>query len=86
MNAVNESRAEARRRVLAEIPISLETAIALFPAVSPGPLTKRHLLRWILQGKKQVRLDAARIGGEWHTSRQAVDRFLAAVRQAPRRH
>lgn len=38
------------------------------------------LCRWILRGKNGVRLDAIRMnGGGWHTSKEALIRFAAAL-------
>jgi hypothetical protein len=42
------------------------------------------VLRWILKGAKapdgsRVRLEAVRLGGRWFTSREAIQRFAAAL-------
>src|SRR5262249_29810591 len=48
------------------------------------PVHVSTILRWILSGVRgpdggKVRLDGARIGGRWTTSREALERFLAAL-------
>jgi hypothetical protein len=62
-------------RVRAEGLISLEAAAALFPTRRGRPVTKLTVLRWILHGKRKVRLEAVRDRGEWRTSLAAVLRF-----------
>jgi hypothetical protein len=65
----------------AETLISLHTAAALLPAGRRGRAVHLScLLRWILHGAKgpdggRVRLEGARIGGRWVTSKEAVQRF-----------
>jgi hypothetical protein len=64
-----------------ESPISLAQAAKLVPPGRNGK--KTHLstiLRWILHGAKApngelVRLDGARLGGRWLTSKEALQRF-----------
>lgn len=74
-------RKDAAARVRAEGPITLAQAAALVPADTPtGHVAVATILRWIISGnKKQGRLDSAKIKGEWHTSREALGRFAAAV-------
>lgn len=38
--------------------------------------------RWCMRGVRGVRLEAVRIGGAWHTTTQAVERFIAAQQPA----
>lgn len=40
------------------------------------------LVRWRIRGVRGVRLEAIRIGGRWHTSREALARFAVAVTAA----
>ena len=75
-------------------PITVETlikegAITLAEAAKLLPVTrgkKKHitsLVRWILQGKHGIRLEASRGPDKgWFTSRQAVARFCARVTAA----
>jgi hypothetical protein len=65
--------------------ITLAEAAALVPP-SRGARTTNiaTILRFILKGSKdpsgvRVRLEAARIGGKWVTSRQALQRFAEAL-------
>ncbi len=73
------------------IDISTETCISLTEACRSLPTGRRgrpvHLsciLRWITNGStapggRRVRLEAARIGGRWITSREALARFAEAL-------
>ncbi len=69
----------------AEKPIPLAAAATLIPPARNGK--KTHLstiLRWILRGAKApdgtlVKLEAARLGGRWLTSREALQRFSAKL-------
>jgi hypothetical protein len=68
-----------------ETPLPLAAAAKLVPPGRNGKRTHLStLLRWILQGAKSpsgeiVRLDAARLGSRWVTSREALQRFAAAL-------
>lgn len=63
-------------RVRAEGPVPLDQACLMFPAANAkghaGPAT---LMRWIISGKRGVKLEAARVKGHWHTSYEACRRF-----------
>src|SRR5215471_11513255 len=64
-----------------ETPIPLKAACALVPPARSGKRCHLStLLRWILKGAKGpggecVRLEAARLGNRWFTSREALQRF-----------
>ena len=64
--------------------ISLSEAAGIIPAFRPGKHTHPSVLtRWILAGVKtrdgrSVHLRAARCGGRWITSREAIQEFLDA--------
>jgi Protein of unknown function (DUF1580) len=75
------SRSAGSARVKAEGPVRLDEVWKLFPLASSstGYASVTTLLRWVIGGKCGVRLDAARVNGEWHTSVQACQRFWAAV-------
>jgi hypothetical protein len=68
-----------------ETPLPLATAAKLVPPGRNGRRTHLStLLRWILRGAKSpsgvvVRLEAARLGSRWLTSREALQRFSAAL-------
>jgi hypothetical protein len=70
-----------------EATLSLSQAAKLLPPGRRGrPVTLPCLLRWILDGVKTpngvVRLEAARLGGRWLTSVEALERF--ADKQTPK--
>jgi hypothetical protein len=68
-----------------ESSLSLAQAARLLPPGRGGrPVTLSCLLRWVLQGVRSpsgdvVRLEAARLGGRWITSREALQRFAEAL-------
>jgi hypothetical protein len=72
----------------AEQPIPLAAACALVPPGRNGKRTHLStLLRWILSGARgpggeRIRLEAARLGGRWVTSREALQRFAEALTPA----
>jgi hypothetical protein len=65
--------------------ITLAAACRLVPPARNGRKTHiSTLVRWIAQGVKApdgtlVRLEAARLGGRWVTSRTALQRFAEAL-------
>jgi hypothetical protein len=66
--------------LLDETLISLAQAARLFPPTRQDKAVHvSTILRWILRGVRGVRLEAARAGGRWITSREAVARFVAAL-------
>src|SRR5262249_17458663 len=72
-----------------ERPLTLEAAARLFPAAPRG--RRCHLstvLRWILTGSRapdgsRVKLEGARVGGRWFTTREAIKRFSVALTPQP---
>ena len=68
-----------------ETPLPLAAAAKLVPPGRNGKRTHLStLLRWILKGAKSpsgeiVRLEAARLGSRWVTSREALQRFAEAL-------
>jgi hypothetical protein len=65
--------------------LSLSQAARRLPPGRNGrPVTLSCLLRWVLDGVpgpdgQRVRLEAARLGGRWLTSVEALARFAAAL-------
>ncbi len=59
----------------AETLLSLAEAAALIPG-NPAPST---VARWAIHGVRGVRLESFVVGGKRRTSREAIDRFLAAL-------
>lgn len=74
-------RAAGRERVRQEGPMPLDEAAVLFGAKS---LSISTVIRWIVAGKGGVRLEATRVRGQYQTSRQAIERFVAGCNQAGR--
>jgi hypothetical protein len=68
-----------------EKPIPLAAACRLIPPGRNGRQTHiSTLLRWILSGVRgpggtRVRLEAARLGSRWVTSREAIQRFSESL-------
>jgi hypothetical protein len=63
-------------RVRAEGTVRLDQISHLVRAdTRSGHVSVSTLLRWIVKGKRGVKLEAARIKGEWHTSLAALQRF-----------
>ena len=48
----------------------------------PGRPHKSTILRWGKRGIRSVRLNLVRVGGRWHVSRRALERFIAEVTEA----
>jgi hypothetical protein len=71
-----------------ETPLSLTAAARLLPAGRSGrPVSLSCIFRWISDGVlapdgQRVRLEAARAGGRWITSVEAIQRFME--KQTPR--
>jgi hypothetical protein len=60
--------------------LSISQAARLLPPGREGkPVHPSTVLRWILAGSGGVRLEARRMGSRWVTSREALDRFSAAL-------
>jgi hypothetical protein len=66
------------------IDISSETLLSLSDAAKtlPGRPSICSLHRWRLRGVRNVKLETCLIGGRRYTSREAVERFSAAVTAA----
>ena len=45
----------------------------------PGRPHFSKLIRWGQRGVGGVRLDLVKVGGRWHVSKQALERFIATV-------
>jgi hypothetical protein len=72
----------------AETRIRLAAAARSVPPIRAGrAVHPSTVLRWILRGSRlpdgsRLRLEAVRTPGGWFTSREAIDRFLAALTEA----
>jgi hypothetical protein len=62
--------------------VRLNEASEWFPKRNGKPLGSSALRRRIHTGKRGVRLQAVRDGGEWFTCREWVEEFMAAVTAA----
>lgn len=79
MNAPTIARPAAR--IKSENPIDLPTAASVFPRGEMfRSVSIRAVFRWIIGGKKGVKLEAVRIGGKWYTSVEAISRFCERVK------
>lgn len=57
------------------IDLAVETLLTLEQAGERLLVSKATLYRWITVGMKGVKLEAARVGGRWRTSEEALQRF-----------
>jgi excisionase family DNA binding protein len=57
------------------IDLAKEKLLTLESAAERLLVTKSAIYRWITSGSDGVRLDAAKIGGVWRTSEEAIQRF-----------
>ena len=62
--------------------VTLNDASEWFPKRNGRTLGTKAIRRRIHQGKRGVRLQAVRDGGEWFTCRQWVEEFMVAVTAA----
>jgi hypothetical protein len=78
----------AAARIQADGPITVTRAARLVPASNRhGYASASTLVRWIIYGKRGVRLDGSRLTGKtWWTSAKALERFWAdlSAREAGR--
>jgi excisionase family DNA binding protein len=67
------------------IDLATETLLTLETAAERLQVSKATLHRWITYGTKGVRLEAAKVGGRWRTSEEAIQRFSDCLtpRRAP---
>jgi ribosomal protein L10 len=68
-------------RIIAEGAITIAQAAQKVPSsTSRGHASAAALLRWILHGKRGVRLEGTLMNGKtWWTSEKALSRFFAAL-------
>lgn len=67
-------------RLHSEQLIRISQAAKLVPSPRGTPTNPSTLVRWILRGKRGVRLDGVLLSGDcWWTSRQALERFSAEL-------
>ena len=67
-------------KLRAEGIVALDQACLLFPADNTkGHVAPGTMVRWIISGRRRVRLEATRIKGQWYTSLAALTRFRAAT-------
>jgi excisionase family DNA binding protein len=57
------------------IDLAAETLLTIEKAAERLLVSTATLQRWITQGTKGVRLEAAKVGGCWRTSEEAIQRF-----------
>ena len=66
--------------------LPLSEAAKLIPSAKGKHLHPASVWRWVRKGVvapdgRRVKLDSAKVGGRWYTSREAVQRFLEALTQ-----
>jgi hypothetical protein len=66
--------------------ISPKDACRMIPGRSGHGISRATLWRWMLPGRRGVKLDSCLVGGVRYTSRQAVARFVAELNAAPETH
>jgi len=57
------------------IDLATETLLTIEKAAHRLLVSKATLQRWITKGSNGVRLEAAKVGGRWRTSEEAIQRF-----------
>ena len=67
------------QNVLSEDPISLKQAAQELEAVLGKRMSRATIHRWVQRGTRGHKLDAARVGNEYYTSRPALNRFIVGM-------
>jgi len=81
MNEVSEALA---MQLMNEGLISLAKAAAELPLVRGKRVSKSSVFRWIIRGKRSVKLEAIKLNGtNFWTTRQALARFAARLSSLP---
>jgi hypothetical protein len=62
--------------ILAESVIFLTDVVEYLPRSGDSPVHASTVMRWVRRGCRGVKLEAARLGGRWVTSREALTRFV----------
>lgn len=62
-----------------EQPLSLGAATAFVPRRRGRRVSAATIWRWIVTGKKGIKLEAMRSPSGWWTTRQAIERFYLAL-------
>jgi hypothetical protein len=76
---MNGTTEETVRRVLSESVLTIPQArIDILNATGIKPDTAT-ICRWILRGRKGVKLEAVKVGNQWITSIESLNRFLIAT-------
>ena len=57
-------------------------AVSKAPALIPGRPGRATVWRWVLTGVRGQRLETLLVGGRRYTSREAIERFIAATTAA----
>lgn len=61
--------------------ISLADARSLLPQKQGKPVSMATLRRWVTRGVRGVYLGAFRVGGDWYTTPEDVQRFIQETTQ-----
>jgi hypothetical protein len=62
---------------------SIKHFCKLFPGRNGRGISRATAMRWMLNGVGGVRLESTKIGGARYTSREAIERFVAALNHRP---
>jgi hypothetical protein len=74
---MQKDASEKVQRVLSEDVLTLRQAALEIQAATGLKPDKSSLTRWILRGIGGSKLEAVRIGRQWVTSSQAINRFIS---------
>lgn len=72
----HEQATEIIQQVLTEELITLPEATAELQKITGKRLSRATIHRWVQRGVRGRKLEAARIGNEFYTSRESIHRFF----------
>ncbi len=75
----NHATEEVVRKVLSESILTTSQALFELQSISGKRPDKATLHRWIFRGIGGIRLEAVRVGMNWVTSVEALNRFIVAT-------
>lgn len=71
--------AETVSRILSESVLTFSQARVELQNISGARPDKATLSRWVLRGIKGIKLEAVKVGPNWVTSMEALNRFIVAT-------
>lgn len=75
----HEQAREVVQNVLSEELITLPEATAELQKILGKRLSRATIHRWVQRGTRGHKLDAARIGNAYFTSRESINRFIVGL-------